>query len=90
VSGAQLNADVGGMVYPCNVQLPDLAVAVGDYLATVPGSQITFAQVDDETCFGGVQSNGGSDLQIYGDVFLRAQYVVFDGQNMNVMLAPKK
>jgi hypothetical protein len=77
------------MTYPCSAQLPALGVAVGDYMAMVPGNVVTFAQVDGQTCFGGVQSNQGNGLQIYGDVFFRAQYVVFDGGNMAVQMAPK-
>lgn len=59
------------------------------YTAMVPGSGITFAQVDANTCFGGVQSNGGAKIQIYGDVMFRSQYVVFDGKNKALMMAPK-
>jgi hypothetical protein len=62
---------------------------MGSYMAIVPGNQVTFAQVDANTCFGGVQSNGGASLQIYGDVLFRAQYVVFDGGNKALQLAPK-
>lgn len=32
----------------------------------------------DVVCYGGVQSNSGSKLQIFGDVFLKALFVVFD------------
>lgn len=91
VQGATNNAQVGGFTYPCNAQLPDFGVAMGpSYTAMVPGNAITFAQVDANTCFGGVQSNGGANLQIYGDVMFRTQYVVFDGQNKALMMAPKK
>jgi hypothetical protein len=62
---------------------------MGSYMAIVPGNQVSFAQVDANTCFGGVQSNGGANLQIYGDVLFRAQYVVFDGGNKALQLAPK-
>jgi hypothetical protein len=90
VEGATESAQAGGMTYPCSAKLPDLGVAVGDYMATVPGNMVTFAQVDGQTCFGGVQSNQGNGMQIYGDVFFRAQYVVFDGGNMAVQMAPKQ
>jgi hypothetical protein len=58
-------------------------------MATVPGNQVTFAQVDNQTCFGGVQSNGGSNLQIYGDTMFKTQYVVFDGSTPQLLVAPK-
>jgi len=91
VQGAVNNSQVGGFTYPCNAQLPDFGVAMGPtYTAMIPGNAITFAQVDANTCFGGVQSNGGANLQIYGDVMFKTQYVVFDGKNKQLMIAPKK
>jgi hypothetical protein len=90
VPGATLDPAVGGFTYPCNAAMPDFGVNIGpNYMAVVPGSGITFAQVDANTCFGGVQSNGGANLQIYGDVMFRAQYVVFDGGNRALQIAPK-
>jgi Eukaryotic aspartyl protease len=90
VQGATNNAQVGGFTYPCNAQLPAFGVAMGtNYTAMVPGNMITFAQVDAQTCFGGVQSNGGANLQIYGDVMFRTQYVVFNGQSKSLQIAPK-
>jgi Eukaryotic aspartyl protease len=90
VPGAQLSDEVGGYVYPCTATLPNFGVAIGSgYTAVIPGNMVTFAQVDTQTCYGGVQSNGGSNLQIYGDVFFRTQYVVFNGQAKTLQLAPK-
>jgi hypothetical protein len=90
VQGATNDAQVGGFTYPCNAALPDFGVNIGpSYMAVIPGAGITFAQVDANTCFGGIQSNGGSNLQIYGDVMFRSQYVVFDGQNKALQIAPK-
>lgn len=90
VQGATNNAQVGGFTYPCSATLPNFGVNIGpNYMAVVPGSGITFAQVDANTCFGGVQSNSGSGLQIYGDVFFRSQYVVFNGQQQSLQIAPK-
>jgi hypothetical protein len=90
VKGAKNNAQVGGYVYPCSATLPDFGVALGaNFIATVPGDQITFAQVDATNCYGGIQSNSGNNLQIYGDVFFRANYVVFDGGNKALQVAPK-
>jgi hypothetical protein len=47
VTGAVNNQTVGGVTFPCNAQLPDLAVDVGGvYMATVRGDDINFAPVD--------------------------------------------
>ncbi|KAF9629696.1 putative aspartyl protease protein [Lasiodiplodia theobromae] len=91
VQGAVNSAQAGGFIYPCDAALPDIAVAIGDYMANIPGDQVTFAAVDDAntTCFGGVQGNQGSSLQIYGDTMFKAQFVVFNGGNQSLGMAPK-
>lgn len=38
-------------------------------------------------CFGGVQSNGGNQFQIFGDVFLKSMFVVFDQRGPSLGLA---
>jgi hypothetical protein len=40
------------------------------------------------TCIGGVQSNQGSGLQIYGDVMFKSQFTVFDLGNNQIGFAP--
>ncbi|KAL2011195.1 hypothetical protein VTN00DRAFT_3913 [Thermoascus crustaceus] len=94
VEGAVFANVAGGFIYPCDSALPDLSVAVGNAnLATVPGSLINFSEVGTNTtngqkiCFGGVQSNQGSGLQIYGDVFLKSMFVVFDQRGPSLGLA---
>lgn len=92
VKGAQLNAQVGGFIYPCAATLPDMSVAIGDtYMAKIPGNQITFATVDkaNTTCFGGVQGNQGAGLQIYGDTMFKAQLVAFNGGNQSLGFGQK-
>ncbi|KAJ5690536.1 aspergillopepsin A-like aspartic endopeptidase [Penicillium macrosclerotiorum] len=85
VTSAAYSSSVAGYIYPCAADLPSLTVALGDkYQATIPGSLINFAEVGtnkttgDTVCYGGIQSNSGSSLQIFGDVFLKALFVVFD------------
>ncbi|OBT77459.1 hypothetical protein VF21_05234 [Pseudogymnoascus sp. 05NY08] len=88
VAGAVNNAQVGGITFPCDSVLPDLNVDVGGtYTATIEGKFINFAQVNANTCFGGVQPTTGN-LQIYGDIFFKSQFVVFNGGNNTIGLAP--
>ncbi|KAJ5165952.1 aspergillopepsin A-like aspartic endopeptidase [Penicillium capsulatum] len=85
VNGSMYAGNVGGYIYPCDAELPSLSVAIGgEFQATIPGSLINYSQIGTNTttgetlCYGGVQSNSGSKLQIFGDVFLKALFVVFD------------
>jgi hypothetical protein len=39
-------------------------------------------------CFGALQSNGGANLQIYGDIFFKSQFVAFDGVGPSIGVAP--
>ncbi|KAJ9376064.1 hypothetical protein DTO063F5_8986 [Paecilomyces variotii] len=94
VPGAVNAASVGGFIFPCNAELPDLSVATGDNnLATVPASVLNFSEVGTNTttgekvCYGGVQSNQGSELQIFGDVFLKSMFVAFDMRGPSLGLA---
>jgi hypothetical protein len=88
VEGAELNDQVGGVVFPCSAQLPNLSIRLGDsYVATIPGNAVNFADVGTDRqsgenfCFGGIQSNQGIPFAIYGDVFFKTQFVAFDGSN---------
>ncbi|OJJ65017.1 hypothetical protein ASPSYDRAFT_54389 [Aspergillus sydowii CBS 593.65] len=91
VHGAQYATSASGWIYPCSAELPNLSIAVGpQHLATVPGNMINFAEVGTNTttgeavCYGGVQSNQGLDMQILGDTFLKAFYVVFDQRGPSI------
>jgi len=88
VAGAVNDQQVGGITFPCDADLPDLNVDVGGvYTATIQGSLLNFAQVDRNTCFGGLQPTTGG-LQIYGDIFFKSQFVVFNGGNNTLGVAP--
>lgn len=94
VQGATLNDQVGGVIYPCNEKLPDLKIAVGNKMATVSGEHFNFATVGtdqqsgDLFCFGGMQSSGNIPFSIYGDVFFKSNFVVFEGTTPSLGFAP--
>ncbi|OJJ51062.1 hypothetical protein ASPZODRAFT_107259 [Penicilliopsis zonata CBS 506.65] len=82
VSGAQDSPLHGGYVFPCDSKLtPFTLVVAGNHSVTVPGELINYAPVGSVSnlCFGGIQAASGLvDINIFGDVFLKSQYVVFD------------
>ena len=82
VDGAQNDDSAGGYVFPCDADLPDFTVTIGSYDAVVPGKHIKYAPVStgSSNCFGGIQSNSGIGFSIFGDIFLKSQYVVFDAE----------
>ncbi|KAI1077995.1 acid protease [Whalleya microplaca] len=86
VQGATNNQQAGGITFPCSATLPDLQLDVGGTMATVKGTDIKFAQVDDQTCFGGLQASS-SGLQIYGDIFFKSNFVAFNGGNNSLGFA---
>lgn len=81
VSGAQNSNTYGGWIFPCSATLPNFVVSIGGATHTVPGSYMNYAPNGDGTCFGGIQPNTGIGFSIFGDIFLKSQFVVFDVGN---------
>lgn len=84
VSGATNDPNQGGYVYPCDNQLPSFSFTVGSGQITIPSSLMNYGTASGSQCFGGLQSNGGIGLSIFGDIALKAAYVVFDSGNMQL------
>ncbi|KAI0196389.1 aspartic peptidase domain-containing protein [Astrocystis sublimbata] len=80
VDGAKNDQQQGGYVFPCDAELPDFTFSPGDAKISIPGEYINYAPADASgtTCFGGLQSDGGQGISIYGDIALKAAFVVFD------------
>lgn len=81
VSGATNSNTYGGYVFSCSATLPTFSYTVGSVTITIPSSYMNYAPVTDgsSTCYGGLQSSAGIGINIYGDVALKAAYVVFNG-----------
>jgi hypothetical protein len=84
VRGALNNQSEGGYVFPCDSVLPDLTVQmVGGISAVVPGHFVNRSRSQtpgSPSCYGGIQV-GSPTLSIWGDVFLKSQFAVFDGRD---------
>ncbi|OQO05848.1 Aspartic protease [Cryoendolithus antarcticus] len=78
VSGAKYDSTQGGYTFPSSSTLPNFNVNIGGTVFTVPGSYIKFAPVSSTTYFGGIQSSAGIGFNIFGDIFLKAVYAIFD------------
>lgn len=80
VSGSKNDNSVGGYTFPCSATLPSFSITVGGVAQTVPGKFINYSPIDtgSSTCFGGIQTNEGIGFNIFGDIFLKSKYVVFD------------
>ena len=70
----------GNWMFSCTENPPDFNITVGGYTAVVPGAYMNLAPNNDtgNTCFGGIQTDSTVGQAIYGDVFLKSQFVVFD------------
>ncbi|KAL0935041.1 eukaryotic aspartyl protease [Colletotrichum truncatum] len=95
IPSAQFDSTNGGFTFNCKDQVPSFTVDLGKYKAVVPGEFMKIAPVDGQTietstkCFGGIQSAGTLPFAIYGDVFLKSQFVVFHGGNNELGFASK-
>ncbi|KAK1998083.1 eukaryotic aspartyl protease [Colletotrichum falcatum] len=89
ISGAKYDSSQGGYVFPCSATVPSFTFGVGSARITIPGSYMNYAPVTTSQCYGGLQSNSGLGLSIFGDVALKAAFVVFNGGTKQLGWASK-
>ncbi|KAJ9131018.1 Secreted aspartic proteinase [Pleurostoma richardsiae] len=93
VTGAAYDSSWGGWTFPCSSALPILTFTIDSSGTnfTVPGNYMNYAPLDSAgtTCYGGLQSDTGIGFSIFGDVVLKAAFVVFDYGNMQMGFASK-
>lgn len=91
VSGAKYDSSQGGYVFSCKATLPEYTFGIGNAKITIPGSYINFAPVDETetSCYGGIQEDTGIGFAIYGDIALKAAFMVFDAGNTTLGWAAK-
>ena len=89
VPSARHSEDIGGYTIDCDADLPAYEFTIGEYQVSVPGKFINYAPAGDGTCFGGIQENQGLPFSILGDIFLKSQFVVFNGGTEEIGFAPQ-
>lgn len=88
IDGASYDSSQGGYTFPSSSDVPDFTVTIGGTAFTVPGSYIKYAPVSSggSTYFGGLQPNTGIGLTIFGDIFLKSVFAVFDASQSSPRL----
>lgn len=82
VSGASYDSTQGGYTFACDADLPDFTLGIGNEgRIVVPGEYINYSPLDslNQTCYGGIQDDSSIGFAIFGDVALKAAFVVFEG-----------
>ncbi|KAJ2988530.1 hypothetical protein NUW58_g3924 [Xylaria curta] len=85
VPGSNFSEQEYGYVVPCDAELPDFLWELSDEAGNIvkgaiPGAYLIYAHSTDELCFAGLQSiSAFTDVQgIFGDIFLKSGFFVFD------------
>ena len=67
-------------IFDCNETLPNFRLLIeGDFEVVVPGEYMNFDSYYGNLCYGGLQPDtAGLGFNIYGDVFLKSVFAVFD------------
>ncbi|OAR00711.1 hypothetical protein LLEC1_00242 [Akanthomyces lecanii] len=88
--GSYLERRTGTMMFPCKLTPPDFVFGVGEYRGRIPGHYINYARYTDTYCYGGLQTSAGIPFSVFGDILIKAQFIVFDRANLAVGFANKK
>ncbi|KAF3764431.1 microbial aspartic proteinase [Cryphonectria parasitica EP155] len=81
VAGASYDSSQGGYTFPCTSSLPDFTLGIAAGTITIPGTYMNYSPLDsaNTTCFGGLQDDSDIGFAIFGDIALKAAFVVFEG-----------
>lgn len=81
VTDSSYDTTNGGYIFPCDADLPDFTLGIGDGMIVIPGSYVNYAPIDsaNSSCYGGIQDDSSIGFAIFGDIALKAAFVVFEG-----------
>lgn len=80
IAGSSYDTTNSGYVFPCSVTPPDFTLGIEDGRIVIPGSYMNYSPIDstNTTCYGGIQDDSDIGFAIFGDVALKAAFVVFE------------
>ncbi|KAL1626329.1 hypothetical protein SLS56_006913 [Neofusicoccum ribis] len=79
IPGASYSPTFGGWILPCTSRPPAFNTVISGSLVSMPGSYVIYGAVDqNNNCYGGIQENTAIGFSIYGLIFLKSQYIIFD------------
>ncbi|KAE9977127.1 hypothetical protein BLS_001351 [Venturia inaequalis] len=78
VPGAQYSSLQAGWMFPCGATLPDISMVIAGTKVVVPGINMDYQKISSQQCYGGIQRDTGMPFSIFGDVFLKGVFVVFE------------
>ncbi|KAL1310706.1 hypothetical protein AAFC00_000964 [Neodothiora populina] len=84
IPGSKYDDTQQGYVFPSSTSasdLPVVTVAIGNNQFTINKEDLAFADAGNGMVYGGIQSRGSMDFDIYGDVVLKSIYAIFDQGN---------
>lgn len=92
IPNAQSNSQVGGWIMPCNANPPTFSFNIGPNVATISGKNVIYGSSlgsigNTQYCFGAMQPITGNQY-IFGDVFFKQNYAVFDYGKSRFGFAP--
>ncbi|KAK6512999.1 hypothetical protein TWF506_009161 [Arthrobotrys conoides] len=92
IPGAKYSSSYQGFIFPASVteaQLPIVSIDVGGKSFVIQKEDLGFADAGNGYIYGGIQSRGDLPLDILGDTFLKAHYVIFDVGNKRLGIVPR-
>lgn len=79
ISGSKNSASDNGYIFPCSATPPDFTFDLNGVSLRIPGKYINYSSASSSgNCFGGIQVNTDIGFSIFGDIFLKSKYVIFD------------
>ncbi|KAL5594059.1 uncharacterized protein BROUX77_007406 [Berkeleyomyces rouxiae] len=92
VPGARWSDRYGGVIFPCDSEMPDFTFDVGGVEIAIPALYMKFSIFDGngDYCFGGIQSSHELGFSLIGSIAFKSAFVVFDPVKSRIGWARKQ